>query len=48
MLAAGLKDIVLTSKPSYIDAMTDWQDPLYRKIIERCPRAANPAITSRA
>lgn len=35
--AAGLTDIVLTSKPQYIDAMTDWQDPLYRKIIESLP-----------
>jgi SAM-dependent methyltransferase len=48
MLAAGLTDIVLTSKPSYIDAMTDWQDPLYRKIIEALPAGAKPGdyITS--
>jgi SAM-dependent methyltransferase/protein-tyrosine-phosphatase/quercetin dioxygenase-like cupin family protein len=35
--AAGLSDIVLTPKPEYIDAMTEWQDPLYRKIIENLP-----------
>ncbi len=48
MAAAGLKDIVLTPKPSYIDAMTDWQDPLYRKIIEALPAGAKPGdyITS--
>jgi SAM-dependent methyltransferase len=48
MLAAGLTDIVLTAKPSYIDAMTDWQDPLYRKIIEALPAGSKPGdyITS--
>ena len=45
---AGLTDIVLKSKPGYIEAMTDWEDPLYRKIVEHLPAAANPAdfITS--
>lgn len=28
---AGLSDITLTAKPGYIEAMTDWQDPLYRQ-----------------
>ena len=48
MTAAGLADIVLTPKPSYIDAMTDWQDPLYRKIIDALPQGAKPGdyITS--
>lgn len=46
--AAGLSDIVLTPKPQYIDAMTDWQDPLYRKIIESLPAGSKPSdyITS--
>jgi SAM-dependent methyltransferase len=35
--AAGLKDIQLRSKPDYINTMTDWNDPLYRKIIEQLP-----------
>lgn len=35
--AAGLSDITLTPKPQYIDAMTHWEDPLYRRIIERLP-----------
>lgn len=46
--AAGLTDIVLTPKPQYIDAMTDWQDPLYRKILEGLPARskASDYITS--
>lgn len=45
---AGLTDIVLVRKPGYIEAMTDWEDPLYRKIIEQLPAGAKPAdyITS--
>jgi arsenite methyltransferase len=48
MAAAGLTDIVLTPKTGYIDAMTDWQDPLYREIIAALPRGAKAAdyITS--
>ncbi len=38
--AAGLTDIRLTPKPGYVDAMVDWNDPLYRKIIERLPAGA--------
>lgn len=46
--AAGLQDIVLNSKPGYIEAMTNWDDPLYRKIVEHLPAGARPAdyITS--
>jgi arsenite methyltransferase len=45
---AGLIDIVLTRKPGYIEALTDWEDPLYRKIVEHLPAGAKPAdyITS--
>ncbi len=48
MQAAGLSDIVLTPKPEYVKAMTDWQDPLYRKIVESLPAGTAPAdyITS--
>ncbi|MGP1347551.1 MAG: arsenite methyltransferase [Phycisphaerales bacterium] len=35
--AAGLVDIELTPKPEYIDAMTTWQDPLYKKIAASLP-----------
>jgi ubiquinone/menaquinone biosynthesis C-methylase UbiE len=45
---AGLQDIVLKSKPGYIEAMTNWEDPLYRKIVEHLPAGAKPSeyITS--
>lgn len=48
MQAAGLIDITLTPKAGYIDAMADWQDPLYRKIIESLPagQRASDYITS--
>ena len=38
MCAAGFTEIVLTPKPEYIEAMTNWEDPLYRKIVESLPR----------
>ena len=47
-IAAGLSDIRLTSKPQYIDAMTSWEDPLYRKIVAALPAGSRPSdyITS--
>ncbi|MBL8878620.1 MAG: arsenite methyltransferase [Phycisphaerales bacterium] len=46
--AAGLTEILLSTKPQYIEAMTDWQDPLYRKVIEALPAGskASDYITS--
>jgi arsenite methyltransferase len=41
--AAGLKDLVLTPKADYLNAMKDWEDPLYRKIIGHLPAGAKPA-----
>jgi SAM-dependent methyltransferase len=41
--AAGLTDIVLNSKPQYVEAMTSFEDPLYRKIIEHLPKGAKPS-----
>ncbi len=38
--AAGLVEIQLKPKSGYVDAMTDWNDPLYRKIIEHLPAGA--------
>lgn len=45
---AGLADIVLTPKPGYVEALSDWEDPLYKKIIEYLPAGTKPAdyITS--
>jgi len=46
--AAGLTDIRLKSKPGYVEAMEDFEDPLYRKIVEHLPAGEKPAayITS--
>jgi arsenite methyltransferase len=46
--AAGLTDIVVTPKSDYVAGMTDWNDPLYRQIIEHLPSGMKPAnyITS--
>lgn len=45
---AGLTDVVLTPKPQYIDAMTNWEDPLYQRIIASLPAGSKPSdfITS--
>lgn len=45
---AGLENIKLTCKPGYVEAMSDWEDPLYRKIIEHLPKGTKPSdyITS--
>ena len=37
---AGLAEPELVAKPQYIEAMTDWQDPLYRKIAAALPDGA--------
>lgn len=46
--AAGLTDLTLTRKAEYIDSMTDWQDPLYRRILSQLPASAKASdyITS--
>lgn len=38
--AAGLVEIRLTPKPGYVDGMTNWNDPLFRKIVENLPPGA--------
>lgn len=45
---AGLTDIVLKSKPGYVEAMTSFEDPLYRKLVEHLPAGTRPGdfITS--
>ena len=42
-IAAGLIDVLLTPKPQYIDSMTNWQDPLYRKIVAALPAGTKPS-----
>ncbi|MCX6894586.1 MAG: arsenite methyltransferase [Verrucomicrobia bacterium] len=46
--AAGLTDIVLTTKPGYVEAMTSFEDPLYQQIVKHLPAGAKPSdyITS--
>ena len=46
--AAGLSDIVLKVKSDYIEAMLDYEDPLYKKIVELLPAGAKASdyITS--
>ena len=41
--AAGFTDITLTTKPDYINAVTDLDDPLYQQIIEQLPVGAKVA-----
>lgn len=41
--AAGLVDIVIASKPGYVDALTAWDDPLYRKIVAAIPVGLIPS-----
>ena len=45
---AGLAEIRLNPKKEYVQAMTDWNDPLYKRIVEHLPPGAGPAdyITS--
>jgi len=39
-LDAGLTDLRLTPTPQYIEAMTDWEDPLYKRIAGALPAGA--------
>ena len=45
---AGLTEIRLNPKKDYVAAMTDWNDPLYKKIVEHLPARSGPGdyITS--
>ena len=45
---AGFTDVVLKSKTGYVEALTDWEDPLYRKLVGLLPVGTKPAdfITS--
>jgi len=40
---AGLEDVVLTRKDGYVDAMAEWQDPMYRRIVESLPPETKPS-----
>lgn len=40
---AGLTDIRLNPKSEYVAAMTEWNDPLYKKIVDTLPSGSGPA-----
>ena len=40
---AGLTDLKMTAKPQYIEAMTNWQDPLYQKVADALPEGSSIA-----
>lgn len=40
---AGLADIQIKTKPGYVEALTDWQDPLYRNLMNHLPAGTKPA-----
>jgi outer membrane lipoprotein SlyB len=40
MQKAGLVDIELTPKDGYVDAMTQWNDPLYAAVMAELPDGA--------
>ena len=40
---AGLVDVTLTPKPEYVAAMQQFEDPLYRRIMESLPAGTTPA-----
>jgi arsenite methyltransferase len=48
VIEAGLTDIGLTTKPGYVEAMANFEDPLYRKLVAHLPPGTKPAdfITS--
>ncbi len=40
---AGLTNVVLKPKAGYVEALTDWEDPLYKKLMELIPAGTKPA-----
>jgi arsenite methyltransferase len=40
---AGLIGVELEQKTGYVDSMTEWQDPLYNKILKALPAGTSPA-----
>ncbi|MEZ6037074.1 MAG: arsenite methyltransferase [Planctomycetota bacterium] len=38
--AAGLTDVTITEKPQYVEAMTNWEDPLYQRVAAALPAGA--------
>jgi SAM-dependent methyltransferase len=47
-VGAGLTEVRLNPKKDYVTAMTEWNDPLYKRIVEQLPPGSGPGdyITS--
>lgn len=41
--SSGLKGIRVTPKPGYVEALSSFQDPLYRKIARKLPKGTSPS-----
>lgn len=41
VLGSGLTELSMSAKPQYIEAMTNWEDPLYKKIAASLPEGAS-------
>lgn len=41
--SVGLGSIELRPKPEYVDALTDWNDPLYQRIMQALPAGTRPS-----
>jgi arsenite methyltransferase len=39
---AGLDDLEIEEKPGYVEAMTEWNDPLFKKIVDNLPEGTGP------
>jgi SAM-dependent methyltransferase len=39
---AGLVDLSVEEKPGYVEAMTEWNDPLFKKIVDGLPDGTGP------
>jgi SAM-dependent methyltransferase len=40
---AGLRSIRVHAKPEYVESLTRWEDPLYRRIMDALPQGATPS-----
>ena len=39
---AGLVAVEIEEKPGYVEAMTEWNDPLFKKIVDDLPEGTGP------
>ena len=41
--AAGFVNIEIKAKPGYVEALTDWEDPVYKSLAQHLPTGTRPA-----